>query len=47
LDEIQTFVASQGGDTSVIDHPERLPQAALSEEVTASRDGVAFSDQSR
>ncbi|WP_034552418.1 pyrimidine-nucleoside phosphorylase [Carnobacterium funditum] len=40
LEKFKLFVASQGGDTSVIDHPERLPQAAYQKEVTASRDGV-------
>lgn len=28
LDKFKTFVENQGGDATVIDHPERLPQAA-------------------
>lgn len=40
LEKFKEFVASQGGDASVIDHPERLPQAAYQTEVLASRDGV-------
>jgi pyrimidine-nucleoside phosphorylase len=40
LEKFKEFVASQGGDASVIDHPERLPQAAYQSEVLATRDGV-------
>lgn len=40
LEKFKEFVASQGGDTSVIDNPERLPQAEYQSEVLASRDGV-------
>ena len=40
LEKFKEFVASQDGDASVIDHPERLPQAAYQSEVLATRDGV-------
>lgn len=40
LEKFKEFVASQGGDTAVIDNPERLPQAEYQSEVLASRDGV-------
>ena len=40
LEKFKEFVASQGGDASVIDHPERLPHAAYQSEVLATRDGV-------
>ncbi|MGB3159621.1 MAG: pyrimidine-nucleoside phosphorylase [Carnobacterium sp.] len=40
LEKFKEFVASQGGDISVIDNPERLPQAEYQSEVLASRDGV-------
>ncbi|HEY4321111.1 MAG TPA: thymidine phosphorylase [Gemmatimonadales bacterium] len=33
-------VAAQGGDPSTIDHPERLPRAAVQRDVMAPRDGV-------
>ena len=28
LKSLKTFLAAQGGDPSVVDHPEKLPQAA-------------------
>lgn len=40
LEKFKEFVASQDGDASVIDHPERLPQAAYQSEVLATREGV-------
>jgi len=40
LDKFRDFLANQGGDASVVDHPERLPQAAYKIEVPAPRGGV-------
>ena len=40
LEKFKVFVASQGGDATVIDHPEQLPQAAYQTEVYATKDGV-------
>lgn len=40
LDKFKEFLASQGGDSSVVDHPEKLPQAAYQIEVPAQADGV-------
>jgi pyrimidine-nucleoside phosphorylase len=35
----KAFVANQGGDTSVLDHPEQLPQAPFIEELAAPQGG--------
>lgn len=35
----KSFVANQGGDTEVLDHPERLPQAPFIEELAAPDSG--------
>lgn len=40
LEKFKVFIANQGGDSSVVDHPERLPQAAYQIEVPAKEDGV-------
>jgi pyrimidine-nucleoside phosphorylase len=40
LEKFKEFIANQGGDPSVVDHPERLPQAAYHIEVPARQDGV-------
>jgi pyrimidine-nucleoside phosphorylase len=40
LDKFKAFIANQGGDPSVVDHPEKLPQAAYLIEVPAKEDGV-------
>ncbi|GGO05512.1 pyrimidine-nucleoside phosphorylase [Saccharibacillus kuerlensis] len=40
LEKFRDFLANQGGDASVVDHPERLPQAAYKIEVPAPRSGV-------
>lgn len=40
LAKFREFIANQGGDASVVDHPERLPQAAYRIEVPARQDGV-------
>ncbi|MFD1883921.1 pyrimidine-nucleoside phosphorylase [Paenibacillus wenxiniae] len=40
LEKFKQFLASQGGDASVIDHPERLPQAQYRIELPAKQDGV-------
>lgn len=39
LEVLKKFIAAQGGDASVVDHPERLPQAKYVSEVTAKEDG--------
>lgn len=39
LKKLAEFVEAQGGDSSVVYHPERLPQAALQKEVLAPADG--------
>lgn len=39
LEKFKTFIASQGGDTSVIDDPELLPKADYQIDVLANRDG--------
>ncbi|WP_028559132.1 pyrimidine-nucleoside phosphorylase [Paenibacillus pinihumi] len=39
LEKFKVFVASQGGDPSIVDHPEKLPQAAHQIEVKAHTDG--------
>ncbi|MDP4098362.1 pyrimidine-nucleoside phosphorylase [Paenibacillus sp. P96] len=40
LEKFKEFIANQGGDPSVVEHPERLPQAAYRIEVPARQDGV-------
>jgi pyrimidine-nucleoside phosphorylase len=40
LEKFKSFIANQGGDPSVVDHPEKLPQAAYLIEVPAKADGV-------
>lgn len=40
LEKFKEFIASQGGDPSVVDHPEKLPQAAYRIEVPAKTDGT-------
>ncbi|CCE59792.1 pyrimidine-nucleoside phosphorylase [Staphylococcus argenteus] len=39
LDKFKTFVENQGGDETVIDHPERLPQAAYQIDYKAKNSG--------
>lgn len=39
LEKFRQMVAAQGGDVSQIDNPERLPQAARVEQITAQRGG--------
>ncbi|MGZ1690664.1 pyrimidine-nucleoside phosphorylase [Staphylococcus argenteus] len=39
LDKFKTFVENQGGDATVIDHPERLPQAAYQIDYKAKNSG--------
>ena len=39
LKTFKRFVSAQGGDASVIDHPEKLPQAAFTYELTARESG--------
>jgi pyrimidine-nucleoside phosphorylase len=38
-DKFKEFVAAQGGDPTVVDHPEKLPQAPFQIEVKADRSG--------
>ncbi|MGG4146564.1 pyrimidine-nucleoside phosphorylase [Paenibacillus algorifonticola] len=40
LEKFKVFIANQGGDPTVVDHPEKLPQAAFLIEVPAKQDGV-------
>lgn len=40
LEKFKEFIANQGGDASVVDHPEKLPQAKYLIEVPAKDDGV-------
>ncbi|MCC3380309.1 pyrimidine-nucleoside phosphorylase [Paenibacillus farraposensis] len=40
LEKFKAFITNQGGDASVVDHPERLPQAQYRIEVPAKQDGV-------
>jgi pyrimidine-nucleoside phosphorylase len=39
LEKFKTFLAAQGGDASVVDHPERLPTAKYRSEVPAKEAG--------
>ncbi|MDL4841217.1 pyrimidine-nucleoside phosphorylase [Aquibacillus rhizosphaerae] len=39
LEKFKTFIASQGGDESVVDQPSKLPAAAYTFEVEAKEDG--------
>ncbi len=39
LETLKVFLKAQGGDESVVDHPERMPQAAHTFELTADEDG--------
>lgn len=40
LEKFKEFIANQGGDPSVVDHPEKLPQAKFKIELPALEDGV-------
>ncbi|GGL49000.1 pyrimidine-nucleoside phosphorylase [Sporolactobacillus putidus] len=40
FDKFKQFIANQGGDPSVADHPEKLPQAKFQMELTAKNSGV-------
>lgn len=40
LDKFRTFLHNQGGDETVVDHPERLPQAEFMIDVPAKQTGV-------
>lgn len=40
LAKFKTFIANQGGDTSVVDHPEQLPTATYQIEYKAKSTGV-------
>ncbi|QDA76179.1 pyrimidine-nucleoside phosphorylase [Listeria seeligeri] len=39
LEKFKTFLANQGGDASIVDHPEKLPQAKFQIEVSAKTSG--------
>ncbi|UOQ85397.1 pyrimidine-nucleoside phosphorylase [Gracilibacillus salinarum] len=40
MEKLKTFVSSQGGDASVIDHPDQLPTAAYITEIKAQAAGI-------
>lgn len=40
LDRFRKMVSAQGGDATVVDHPERLPTAPVQFDVLADRDGI-------
>jgi pyrimidine-nucleoside phosphorylase len=40
IEKFKVFIAAQGGDPSVVDYPEKLPQAAYQIPVPAKADGV-------
>jgi pyrimidine-nucleoside phosphorylase len=40
LEKFKVFIANQGGDASIVDHTEKLPQAAYQIEVLAEKSGV-------
>ncbi|USB34073.1 pyrimidine-nucleoside phosphorylase [Paenibacillus sp. YPG26] len=40
LEKFKEFITNQGGDASIVDHPEKLPQADYLIEVPAKSDGV-------
>ena len=42
LKKMEEWIAAQGGDPSVVTHPERLPQAPLQREVLSPFDGYLF-----
>lgn len=39
LEKFKTFLSNQGGDASIVDHPEKLPQAKYQIEVPAKTSG--------
>lgn len=39
LEKFKTFLSNQGGDASIVDHPEKLPQAKYQIEVPAKKSG--------
>ncbi|HHQ0671423.1 TPA: pyrimidine-nucleoside phosphorylase [Listeria innocua] len=39
LEKFKTFLSNQGGDASIVDHPEKLPQAKYQSEVPAKTSG--------
>ncbi|MEQ6376257.1 pyrimidine-nucleoside phosphorylase [Bacillaceae bacterium S4-13-58] len=43
IEKFKTFLSSQGGDPSVVDHPEKLPQASYQIEFLAKEDGYISS----
>ena len=40
LSRLEAMIAAQGGDASIVAHPDRLPQARHRRTITAPRDGV-------
>ena len=40
IEKFKEFLSAQGGDASVVDHPEKLPQASYQIGVPAKNDGV-------
>ncbi|MCQ6274837.1 pyrimidine-nucleoside phosphorylase [Bacillus sp. V3B] len=40
IDKFKTFIAAQGGDSTIVDNPSKLPTASYTFEVVAKEDGV-------
>jgi pyrimidine-nucleoside phosphorylase len=47
MERFRSLVAAQGGDVSYVDHPEKLPQASLVEDLPAERGGYLTSLNAR
>jgi pyrimidine-nucleoside phosphorylase len=42
IEKFKEFISSQGGDASIVDHPENLPQAPYQIDVPVKEDGMVF-----
>ena len=40
LEKFKTFIGNQGGDASIVDHPEQLPRARYQIHFQAQKDGM-------
>ena len=40
LEKFKTFISNQGGDASIVDHPEQLPRARYQIHFQAQKDGM-------
>jgi len=47
FEKFRAFVAAQGGDTSLVDHPERLPTAPIQLRVPAPTSGYVYAIDAR